>query len=146
MKELRQDPRSAFRTYLASQGLRWTPERDAILEAIFATHRHFSADELYDMLREQGHRVSRATIYRTLDLLVKCGLVSSIDLGDGRLSYEHILGHEHHDHLICTVCGTLIEFEDADIEVRQRAICERYGFEMERHSLRIFGRCKRCRG
>ena len=99
MATARQDPRTAFREYLAAHGLRWTPERDAILEVIFSIHRHFGADDLYDMLRQRRHRVSRATIYRTLDLLVKCGLVSDVDFGDGRTSNEHGYGHEHHDHL-----------------------------------------------
>lgn len=144
MAKTRQDPRAIFHEFLAKTGARWTPEREAILEAVFAIHRHFGADELYDWLRERDHRVSRATIYRTLDLLVKSGLVSDLDLGDGRTSFEHVFGHEHHDHLICTTCGRTIEFEEGDIEQLQQAVCRRMGFRAERHSLRIFGTCKNC--
>jgi len=144
MVEVKNDPRPVFRDYLASEGLRWTPERETILEAVFSIHRHFGADELYDMLRQQHHRVSRATIYRTLDLLVKSGLVADIDFGDGRTSFEHVFGHEHHDHLICTRCQKTIEFEQPEIEKLQDEVCKKYGFTADRHSLRIFGLCKQC--
>ena len=144
MVKTRHDPRAVFRTYLAKAGLRWTPEREAILEAVFSIHRHFGADNLYDWLRERDHRISRATIYRTLDLLVKSGLVADLDLGDGHTSFEHVYGHEHHDHLICTRCGRAAEFEESGIEQLQQAVCRRLGFKPDRHSLRIFGTCKRC--
>lgn len=145
MPQLRHDPRAAFREFLAREGLRCTPEREAILEVVFSIHRHFDADDLYEQLRQRQHRVSRATIYRTLDLLVKSGLVAAIDFGDGRSSFEHVYGHEHHDHLICTVCGRTIEFEEPRIERLQEEVCTQLGFAAHRHSLRIFGVCRQCR-
>ena len=144
MAKTRHDPRTIFRQFLSQEGLRWTPEREAILEAVFSLHRHFDADHLYDLLRQQKHRVSRATIYRTLDLLVKSGLVADIDFDDGRTSFEHVYGHEHHDHLICVRCGRATEFEEPRIERLQDQVCRQLGFRAERHSLRIFGVCKQC--
>ena len=144
MARSRTDPRAAFQSFLSQVGLRWTPERKAILEAVFSIHRHFGADDLYDWLRQRNHRVSRATIYRTLDLLVKSGLVSDVDFGTGRASFEHVYGHEHHDHLICTQCGRTIEFEEQTIEHLQEEVCRRLGFTADRHSLRIFGICQHC--
>lgn len=136
---------AAFRAFLAENGLKFTPQRKAILETVFSTHRHFDAEELVEMLKERKKKISRATVYRTLDLMVKSGLVRAMELGEARRMYEHIVGHRHHDHLICTECGRTIEFDDGFIEFLQQRVCDRLNFRADTHSLRIFGRCEKCR-
>lgn len=127
--------------HLRKRGFRWTAQRQLIIEAAFGTHEHFSADELLDMCRERDKGVSRATVYRTLGVLEEEGFVEGLDTGDGTRKFEHVLGHEHHDHMICTVCGRIIEFVDDTIERLQESIAARHGFSIENHELRLFGRC-----
>ncbi len=140
------DEYTLFKDFLGKHQLKLTPQRKAVLEAVFATHRHFDAEELVQILRHMGKKISRATVYRTLDLLVKGGLVHAMELGDSRKVYEHVVGHRHHDHLICTECGRTIEFGDGFIEMLQEKVCDRLNFQAQTHSLRIFGRCENCRG
>ncbi|MBI4831638.1 MAG: transcriptional repressor [Candidatus Lindowbacteria bacterium] len=134
-----------FRNFLGEKQLKLTPQRRAILDIVFETHRHFDAEELVEIIRQRQKRISRATVYRTLDLLVRAGLVAAMELGETRKVYEHVTGHKHHDHMICTKCGRAIEFDDGFIELLQQKVCERLNFEAETHSLRIFGRCEKCR-
>lgn len=139
------DEYTILQDFLKKTGLKLTPERQTILRVVFEIHKHFDADELVDILRQKGKRISRATVYRTLDLLVKSGLIRAMQLTESKRVYEHIVGHEHHDHMICTQCGRIIEFDDGFIETLQQKVCDRMGFQPERHSLRIFGRCDKCR-
>lgn len=133
-----------FKNLLTQNGLKCTAQRKSIFEAVFSTHRHFDADGLVDILKERGNRISRATVYRTLDVLVKGQLVHALDLGESRKVYEHIAGHKHHDHLICVECGRTIEFDDSLIEQLQERVCESLKFRPQSHSLRIFGKCENC--
>ena len=94
----------------------WTPEREAILGQVFATHEHFEADDLLLRLKKKNIRISRATIYRTLELLVKSRLVRKVTFGENHTHYEHTFGHKHHDHLICVKCGNVLEFTNPNIE------------------------------
>ncbi|OIO72116.1 MAG: transcriptional repressor [Elusimicrobia bacterium CG1_02_37_114] len=134
-----------FREYLKRKGLKITPERNAVLETIFSFHKHFNVDELYDLLRKQNKSISHASIYRTLPLLIESGLVSESLRCQGRVSYEHIFGHDHHDHLICIKCGRIIEFKDNRIEKLQKEVCKKYKFEPSEHKLGIRGYCNKCR-
>jgi len=133
-----------FAEFLAGQGLKFTPERRAVLEAVFEIHRHFDADEMVNIIKQRDKKISRATVYRTLDLLVKGGFVRAMELGDAKKVYEHIIGHRHHDHMICTECGRTIEFDEDLIESLQQQVCDRLNFQPHRHSLRIFGLCEGC--
>ena len=138
--------RNAFERFLKTRALRLTPQRARIFERAFATHEHFSAEKLYEWLREEGGpRVSRATVYRTLGLLLEGEFMRSLDTGSGELVYEHIMGHQHHDHLLCLGCGRIEEFFDAQIEERQLAVCATHGFELTSHDLRLRGYCRACR-
>ena len=135
----------AFERFLRRRALKLTPQRNRIFERAFATHEHFSAEKLYNWLKgEAGPAVSRATVYRTLSLLVEGGFLESLDTGQGELLYEHILGHRHHDHLMCIDCGKIEEFVDERIEDLQRAAAERKGFQLLYHNLRLFGTCAAC--
>ena len=134
-----------FQDFLARQGQKLTKERTALVREIFATHYHFEADELLFKMKQKGLKISRATVYRTLELLVKSGLVRRVHLGEDHYHYEHVSGNSHHDHLVCTACGSVIEFHDEALEQRQREICERKRFTPTFHNLQILGLCDACR-
>jgi len=137
--------RKAFERFLRQRSLKLTAQRARIFERAFATHEHFSAERLYLWLKdEDGPSVSRATVYRTLGLLVEGGFLESLDAAGGELLYEHVLGHRHHDHIICVDCGRIEEFVDPRIETLQEEVCERKGWTLLSHNLRLFGRCKNC--
>jgi Fur family ferric uptake transcriptional regulator len=137
--------RRAFERFLKTRSLKLTPQRRRIFERVFATHEHFSAERLYDWMRaEDGSAVSRATVYRTLSLLVEGGFLETLDAGKGELLYEHVLGHRHHDHLVCIDCGRIDEFSDERIEDLQREAAARKGFVLHYHNLRLFGTCPAC--
>jgi Fur family transcriptional regulator, ferric uptake regulator len=135
-----------FSSFLAGKSLRYTAERQAVVGAVFEKHRHFEADDLLVWARAHHPRVSRATIYRTLELLVSAGLVRQMTFGDKSAQhYEQVLGIPHHDHLICLACGRVQEVFSADLEREQDALCARHGFEVHHHNLEVFGLCRRCR-
>jgi Fur family ferric uptake transcriptional regulator len=133
-----------FQSFLQTQGLKLTNERAALVREIFATHYHFEADELLFKMKEKAVKISRATVYRTLELLVKSGMVRRVHLGEDHYHYEHVVGNSHHDHLICTTCGGVIEFHDPALEARQLEICERKKFTPTFHNLQILGVCDSC--
>ncbi len=133
-----------FQEFLQKQGLKLTGERTSLLREIFSTHYHFEADELLFKMKEKGAKISRATVYRTLELLVKSGMVRRVHLGEDHYHYEHVTGNSHHDHLICTTCGGVIEFNDPILEARQHEICEKKKFTPTFHNLQILGVCDAC--
>lgn len=143
------DAAPRFEAFLRKRGLRLTRQRAEILDAIFATHKHVTADDLYELLRQrpaaQALRISRATVYRTLSLLEEGGFIQGLDLGrDGGMLYEHVLGHAHHDHMVCLVCSKILEFHDDELEAVQEAAVRRHGFRAESHRLNVYGTCARC--
>lgn len=134
-----------FERFLKTRALKLTHQRRRIFERVFATHEHFSAETLYGWMRaETGSAVSRATVYRTLSLLVEGEFLETLDAGKGELLYEHVLGHRHHDHLVCIDCGKIEEFSDERIETAQREAALRKGFTLQYHNLRLFGNCAAC--
>lgn len=135
-----------FRGYLQQQGLKLTNERRALVREIFSIHYHFDADELLLKLKGNSAKISRATVYRTLELLVKSGMVRRVHLGEDHYHYERVTTDDvHHDHLICTTCGSVIEFHDDRLVSRQMQICEQHRFTPTYHNLQILGVCSRCR-
>ena len=137
--------RRRFEEHLRSKKLKYTAQRDRIFERIFETHQHFTADTLHAWLKEEvGAAVSRATVYRTLRLLEEGGFIESLDTGQGELVYEHILGHTHHDHLVCVDCGKIEEFRNDQIERLQDEVAESRGFTLVHHTLRLEGYCRSC--
>ena len=133
-----------FEHFLQANALKLTSERAALVREIFSTHYHFEADELLFKMKEKSLKISRATIYRTLELLVKSGMVRRVHLGEDHYHYEHVSGNSHHDHLVCTTCGSVIEFHDPVLEQRQREICQRKKFIPTFHNLQILGICDAC--
>jgi Fur family ferric uptake transcriptional regulator len=142
------DERRIFRDHLRRNGLRLTPERESILAEVYRIEGHFRPEDLVARLRSRGSRISRATVYRTLDLLVDTGLVRKETFRGGGAYYERaheVQGHGHHDHLFCTSCGAIFEFHDEEIEGLQKRVCSEFGFEPHSHSHQISGICRDCR-
>jgi Fur family transcriptional regulator, ferric uptake regulator len=137
-------PSDTFITHLRSKGLIFTQERRRILEAVFSLRKHFDFDDLYDMMKEHAARVSRATIYRTLPLLIESGLIREAFRGLAGAQYEHVYGHAHHDHMLCIRCGRYVEFNDERIEKAQEEVCNKFGFFPVDHKLGIRGYCRKC--
>lgn len=133
-----------FLALLRSRGQRVTRERLALFEEIFVQHEHIDAERLRVALEQRGVPVSRATVYRNLDLLVQAGFVRRTRLGHDRLLFEHVHGGQDHDHLVCTVCGRVAEFVSPGIAALQAEICRAHGFVAARHALEIFGLCNGC--
>jgi len=138
--------RERIYAFLSSQGLRRTAQRDAIIDAAFDTTNHYTAEELLDMARKKEKSVSRATVYRTLPLLVESGLLKELDLGRDMKVYDpNFVDHPTHNHLICTDCDRIIEFEDANLELLENCISRRLGFSPTNKMLRIEAACDELR-
>ncbi len=139
------EERQRFEDFLRSRGLRLTSQRLAVFEEVFRYHGHLDADEIAERVRGQAKGASRATVYRTLDLLVEAGLVKSIRLGSSQHFYEHVHKEEHHDHLVCLKCGGIFEFYSPELEETQDRICREINFTPQRHNMVIFGICEKCK-
>jgi Fur family transcriptional regulator, ferric uptake regulator len=135
-----------FSRFLKEQGLPITQQREAVAQVVFTTTGHLSVEEIEQRLREGAERIGKATIYRTLDLLVKSKLVEEHDFGEGFKRYEHRLSRQPiHEHLICLECGSVTEFRSDEVRDVERRIAAEYGFVPARHRLEIYGICRECR-
>lgn len=140
------EKKRAFHSFAVAKGLRSTRQRDIILDFFLSTHQHVSTEELYLKVRASHPGIGYATVYRTLKLFVEAGLAREILLHDGQTRYEHAVAGEHHDHLVCTGCNAIIEFENETIEKLQDEIAARHGFLIRSHKMEIYGLCASCRG
>lgn len=129
----------------ANGKLRATPERFAILDAVLESQGHFDAEGLYYRLITAGVKVSKATIYNTLDLLQACGLVSKYRFAENSSRYEKAFGRPHHHHLICLECGDILEFVNEKLERIQDEVCTEKRFTPQSSSLQVFGICSKCK-
>lgn len=136
-------PESTFREFLEIRGEKLTEPRRVLIRHIFDAHKHFDADELADDLRAAGRRVSRSTVYRTLRLLVEAGLLRELRLTN-RTAYEHDYGYPSHDHLHCTECNAIIEFNNDEVRRLREALGVAHGFRPTGHRLIITGVCPTC--
>jgi Fur family transcriptional regulator, ferric uptake regulator len=130
--------------YMAQHGLKSTRQRSLIIDTFFSVVGPVSVEELWSKVREQDTKVSVATVYRTMKLLNDCGLAHARNFGDGQTRYEAAAGREHHDHLICTRCGRIVEFENDRIEAMQEAIARKHGFIVTSHKMELYGLCRDC--
>jgi len=130
--------------YLAGQGLRSTSQRDAILKTFVEAGQHLSAEELYARVKKTHPGIGYATLYRTLKLLAEAGLVEERRFEDGFTRFEYKNTDAHHDHLICTRCGAIIEFENERIEALQHDVARKKGFKVQSHKLELYGLCAAC--
>ena len=129
---------------LKKEGLRHTIQRQAVCDEIKSNDEHRDAEQIYSALRKNNLNVSRATVYRTIDVLYKNNLIRKIELGDSPSKYENKVNSDHHDHIICVQCGRIDEFVDDKIESQQDKIIDKLGFKMIRHIHQLFVLCKDC--
>jgi len=128
--------------YLDEHGLKNTKQREAILEVFLHGTGHVTSDELFQRVREEHPNIGYTTVYRTMKLLCDAGLAAERHFDDGITRYE--IAHEHHDHLVCTRCGKIIEFESQVIEDTQSQIADSHGFRVLRHRHELYGHCRDC--
>ncbi len=133
-----------FRSCLHERQMPVTRQREAVARVLFESRRHMAADDVAQALRETGEEVGKATIYRTLNLLVDMGLATEHDFDEGFKRYEMKVGSTHHDHLICTACGKVTEFQRPDLGRLQGEIAEDHGFTPFSRRLKIYGVCASC--
>ena len=139
------EEQEVFLKHIQKQGLKRTAQRDLILDVFLRNEGHVSGEDLYGLVHEQDPTVGQTTVYRTLRLLTEAGLAREVRFGDGRAHYEHNYKHEHHDHMICSECGKIIEFYSPELEAIQDAMAARHKFELTEHLLRMIGICADCR-
>ncbi len=130
--------------YLRRAGLKQTRQRELVARVVLAHQGHAAVDEIYRAARRLDPRVGYSTIYRTLRILKDAGLVAELQIGDGQTRYEPELSSHHHDHLICTSCRKIVEFECVTIEERQAQVARDHGFRVSSHKHEIYGLCPDC--
>ena len=143
MGEVLERRQQTLRTALSKRGLRNTRQREILTEIFFGSDRHFSLEELLNLAREVDPGIGYATVYRTLKLLTDAGLAHELHFSEGQTRYEASDG-EHHDHLICTGCRAIVEFEVPRIEELQEAVAKRHGYQLVHHRMELYGICPEC--
>ena len=134
-----------FERFLRENRLKHTAQRLKIVKRAFSMPKHFSAEDLYQVLKREKTYVSKATVYRTLKLLVEANFLEELEIGAREAKfYEPVHGREHHDHMICLRCGKIIEFTDREIEALQDQAASRHQFRVLSHTLKLFGLCQEC--
>jgi Fur family transcriptional regulator, ferric uptake regulator len=132
--------------FIRRKGLRRTGQREMIIQSAFSKDEHFTAEELFDRVRKASSDISRATVYRTLGLMVEADLLREIDLGDNQTTYDpNFLDKPSHNHLVCIDCGRVVEFEDAHIDLLNDCVTRRLGFKPARQTLKIEANCEQLR-
>ncbi|MDR1921699.1 MAG: transcriptional repressor [Candidatus Adiutrix sp.] len=133
----------SFRSFLRSKTHRVTRERESIAEAVLLNRGHFDVDELFLALKGRVG-VSKASIYRTIPILIEAGILAAVYLEDGHMHYERVFGRDHHSHLRCTSCGRIFEFSVPELPVLEKRIAEQQDFKSEGHKFEIWGLCAKC--
>ena len=139
------EEQEVFLKHIQKHGMKRTSQRDLILDIFLRTEDHVSNEDLYQLVKKEDPTVGQTTVYRTLKILTEAGLAREVRFGDGRTHYEHNYKHQHHDHMICSECGKIIEFFSAELEAIQDAMAAKHKFEITQHLLRIIGVCVDCR-
>jgi Fur family ferric uptake transcriptional regulator len=136
---------AVVRRYLQARGRRMTSQREAIVRRMLALRgRHLTAEQVAAEIAKTGAHVSKATLYRTLGILMKCGLFEEVDFGGRQRFYEPVIGQDHHDHLYCMRCGKIVEFLHEALEKAQEDAARSHGYVNLSHSVRIYGLCPKC--
>ncbi len=130
---------------MLKKGLKSTPQRDEIARWIFQVHSHFTVDDLIAGFHEEGKRISSATAYRVIQMMLDLGLLIEHDFGKGYKHFEHVPGHHDHDHIICSQCGKIVEFTDERLNAIREHIEKENDFIVENHVLNFYGICSDCR-
>lgn len=135
---------NVFREFLRDRGLKYTGERRKIVQAVMRTDEHFEAEQLFLTMRQEAQRVGKATVYRTLKLLVECGIVKEVHFSNKQVHYEHTYGQDPHDHLVCRRCGRIIEFDAGEVVRLRTLIAAERRFHALSHRFQILGLCEAC--
>jgi len=136
--------RRIFNKFLKERGKRLTKERSLILQKTLSCNGHFDPESLYVQIKKTGLKASRASVYRTVNLMCECGLIERVSKTEHGTIYERTFGHGHHDHMLCIQCGTIIEFYSEELERIQENLCKKHSFQGASHTLEIRGYCKKC--
>jgi Fur family ferric uptake transcriptional regulator len=140
-----EEEREILADYIRSKNMKRSEQRQLILDVFLKTEKHLAAEELYELVKKKNPSIGYATIYRTMKLFSDAGLCRELRAEDGIARYEHLYNHKHHDHIICTECGKIIEIESPEIEALQEGIAKKNGFILKRHRLELYGLCRDCR-
>ncbi len=139
------DEKVIYINYLRDNNVKFSKQRETILDAFLAIEKHITVQELFDVLKRETKTIGIATVYRAMKIFCAAGLAQEVDVGDGNKRYEHKFNHARHDHLICSICGKIIEFNDPNLEGIQNKVCKELGFEPTERKLQIYGICKSCK-
>src|SRR5271169_3209069 len=143
-REMMREAEEIFHRHLKRVGSKHTGQRDTILRTFLDTRDHLSTDELYRLVKKKDDRIGFTTVYRTLKLLAECGLASEVAFNDGVTRYEHQNNRRNHHHMVCTECGSSVEFFASDIERIEREIGRKHKYLTTRHTFQIYGVCENC--
>ena len=138
------DQITVFNEYVRRKGLKNTSQRMIILETFLGSKSHYSTEDLYLKLRKDHPKIGYATVHRTLKLFAECGIALELNFGDGQARFEPLNADQHHDHLVCTECGLIIEFTEPQIEKLQEQVAAQHNFKIESHRHELYGLCSSC--
>jgi Fur family transcriptional regulator, ferric uptake regulator len=144
-REMVREAQGILHQHLKRVGLKQTAQRDTILRTFLETREHLSIEELHRLVKKKDAKIGYTTVYRTLKLLAECGLASEVAFHDGIARYEHQYNRRSHHHMVCTNCGSSVEFFSEEVQKLERDIGGRYHYETTRHSFQIYGVCEDCR-
>lgn len=144
-REMEIEAEAILHGHLKRVGLKQTAQRDAILRAFLDTREHLSTDELHRLVKKKDARIGFTTVYRTLKLLSECGLASEVAFHDGITRYEHQYNRRSHHHMVCTECGSSVEFFSPEIDSLEQEIGSKHRYVTTRHTFQIYGTCEECR-
>jgi len=130
--------------HIAKKELRNSSSRSAILAEFLKADKHLTSEDLYKIISTKIPTIGIATVYRSLHLFCECGIARELKMKDGISGYEPLLGHEHHDHLVCRKCGKFIEIIDEELEEIQKKIADKHGFDLNNHKMELYGLCSEC--
>lgn len=131
--------------YLKNKGMLSSKQREQILDVFLKTEKHPTIDDLYHLVRKKNSKIGLATVYRAMKVICDAGLAREADFGDGFRRFEHKYQRQHHDHLVCLKCGTVIEVTSLEIEKLQDKLAKSNKFTPLKHRMQIFGTCSKCR-
>lgn len=144
-REMMREAQQILHEHLKRVGLKHTEQRDTILQTFLETREHLSVNELHRLVQKKDARIGFTTVYRTLKLLAECGLASEVAFHDGIARYEHQYNRRGHHHMVCTSCGSSVEFFSAEVDRLEHEIGRKYNYETTRHTFQIYGLCEDCR-
>jgi Fur family transcriptional regulator, ferric uptake regulator len=144
-REMMREAQQILHEHLKRVGLKHTEQRDTILQTFLETREHLSVNELHRLVQKKDARIGFTTVYRTLKLLAECGLASEVAFHDGIARYEHQYNRRGHHHMVCTSCGSSVEFFSPEVDRLEHEIGRKYNYETTRHTFQIYGLCEDCR-